>query len=98
MVARRLLRPRRDTPVARCCIRAPSSWIWVIDNWRQPIQASAWYDIRSYTPIMELPRDAVGGRDNEYFCKAGAASAQRLLQMGVYQQLEYFEAHEVGRP
>jgi hypothetical protein len=61
-----------------------------------PIQASAWYDIRSYTQIMELLRDVAGGGDNEYFCKAGAASAERLLQMGFYQQLEYLKRMRLG--
>jgi hypothetical protein len=62
----------------------------------QPIQASAWYDIRSYTQVMELARDVAGGGDNEYFCRAGAASAERLLQLGFYQQLEYLKRMRLG--
>jgi hypothetical protein len=62
----------------------------------QPIQASAWYDIRSYTQVMELLRDVAGGGDNEYFCRAGAASAERLLQLGFYQQLEYLKRMRLG--
>jgi hypothetical protein len=62
----------------------------------QPIQASAWYDIHSYAQVMGLLRDVAGGGDNEYFCRAGAASAERLLQMGIYQQLEYLKRMRLG--
>jgi hypothetical protein len=62
----------------------------------QPIQASSWYDIRSYAQIMELLRDVVGGGNNDYFCRAGAASAERLLQLGIYQQLEYLKRMKLG--
>ena len=44
-----------------------------------PIQVTAWYDIGSYTRIVELLRDAAGEGSNDFLLERGAASAERLL-------------------
>ena len=53
------------------------------------IQAHEWYDIRCYARFSELLRDVEGGGSNEYLRKRGARNAKRLLEAGLYQQLEY---------
>jgi hypothetical protein len=54
-----------------------------------PIQPFEWYDIRTYARMSELLRDVEGGGSNEYLRKRGARNAKRLLEAGLYQQLEY---------
>ena len=54
-----------------------------------PIQPFEWYDIRSYGRMSDLLRDVEGGGSNEYLRKRGARNAKRLLEAGLYQQLEY---------
>jgi hypothetical protein len=53
------------------------------------VQPFEWYDIRSYGRMSELLRDVEGGGSNEYLRKRGARNAKRLLEAGLYQQLEY---------
>jgi hypothetical protein len=48
-----------------------------------------WYDIRSYGRLSDLLKDVEGGGSNEYLRKRGARNAKRLLEAGLYQQLEY---------
>jgi hypothetical protein len=53
------------------------------------VQPFEWYDIRSYARMSDLLRDVEGGGSNEYLRKRGARNAKRLLEAGLYQQLEY---------
>ena len=57
----------------------------------EPIEVTAWYDIRSYTRILELLRDVAGGGSNDFLVERGAASAERLLYSGLYAQFEYLK-------
>lgn len=54
-----------------------------------PVHAHEWYDIRIYEHMSELLRDVEGGGRNEYLCKRGGRNARRLLDAGLYAQLEY---------
>jgi hypothetical protein len=54
-----------------------------------PVQPFEWYDIRAYARMSELLRDVEGGGSNEYLRRRGARNAKRLLEAGLYQQLEY---------
>jgi hypothetical protein len=54
-----------------------------------PVQPFEWYDIRSYDNMSLLLRDVEGGGRNEYLRQRGARNAKRLLEAGLYQQLEY---------
>jgi hypothetical protein len=62
----------------------------------RPIQPSGWYDIRSYTRLLELMRDALGNGSNQYLIDRGALTAERLIQMGLYQQMEYLKRMRLG--
>jgi hypothetical protein len=55
----------------------------------QEIRVSEWYDVRALTHMSELLRDVNGKGDNEYLRWLGRRSARRLLDSGLYQQLEY---------
>jgi len=63
----------------------------------QPIRVSEWYDIRIYAQLMEFLRDVAGGGDNEYLIRHGEHAAERLLQKGLYQQLEYLKRLQSGK-
>jgi hypothetical protein len=75
-------------------------------KWLQPedislldedIAISRWYDIRTYTRMSELLRDVEGGQSNDYLRQRGRETARRLLEAGLYSQLEYLHRAEVVR-
>jgi len=68
--------------------RLPSGGLEALDR---PIILVSWYDIRIYTALMELLRDVVGEGENEYLVRHGGEAAERLLQRGFYQQMEYLK-------
>jgi len=55
----------------------------------QEALVSDWYDIRMYVRMSELLRDVVGSGRNEYLKQRGRQSARRLIEAGLYQQMEY---------
>lgn len=61
------------------------------------VQAHEWYDIRSYDRMSLLLRDVEGGGSNEYLRKRGARNAKRLLDAGLYGQLEYLHRTQFAR-
>ena len=61
------------------------------------ILVSAWYDIGSYTRMNELLRDVEGAGSNDYLRERGRQTARRLLEAGLYAQLEYLHRTELGR-
>jgi hypothetical protein len=63
----------------------------------QAISVSSWYDIRSYARMGELLRDVAGEGSNEYLRQQGRQTARRLLEAGLYGQLEYLHRTEVSR-
>jgi len=74
--------------------RLPPDSLSIID---QPIHAIEWYDIRIYAQLMELLRDVAGGGENEYLIRHGEYAAERLLQKGLYQQMEYLKRLQLGK-
>jgi hypothetical protein len=74
--------------------RLPSGGLEVLDR---PIVVIAWYDIRIYAALMELLKDVAGGGKNDYLVRHGSDAAERLLQKGFYQQMEYLKRMEFGR-
>lgn len=61
-----------------------------------PISISSWYDIRAYTRMNELLRDVEGGGDPRYLRERGRETARRLLEAGLYAQLEFLHRTEVS--
>lgn len=73
-------------------------------RWLQPedfallgsnILVAAWYDIGSYTRMSLLLRDVEGDGDDEYLRQCGRKTARRLLEAGLYAQLEYLHRTEL---
>lgn len=63
----------------------------------EEILVSEWYDIRAYTRMNELLRDVEGAGSNDYLRHRGRLTARRLLESGIYQQLEYLHRTELAR-
>ena len=53
------------------------------------ISAAGWYPIESYARLMELLGDLEAGGKDAYFVERGRASARRLMESGLYQQLSF---------
>ena len=68
-----------------------------VDLLEQEIGVSEWYDIAIYMRLSELLRDVEGGGSNEYLRQRGSRTARRLLESGLYQQLEYLQRTELGK-
>jgi hypothetical protein len=58
---------------------------------RSPIHATQWYDIRIYERILLLNRDIGGDGSNGCLLQWGMKSAARLIEAGLYQQLDYLD-------
>jgi hypothetical protein len=58
---------------------------------------SHWYDIRAYARLSELLRDTEGDGDNEFLRQKGRETARRLLDAGLYAQLEYLQRTGVAK-
>ena len=76
------------------------------ERWLQPddfavlereVQAARWYDIRVYERMSRLLLDVEGHGDTGYLRERGRQTAKRLLQAGVYAQLEYLQRTEASR-
>lgn len=63
----------------------------------QPISVSGWYDIRAYDRMNALLLAVEGEGDPEYYRAQGRGTARRLLEAGLYGQLEYLNRAEVAR-
>jgi hypothetical protein len=68
-----------------------------LDFLDQEIVLSEWYEITVYTRMNELLRDVEGGGSNEYLRQRGRLTARRLLESGLYQQLEYLQRTELRK-
>jgi hypothetical protein len=62
----------------------------------EPVLITRWYDIQAYARMGELLRDVEGDGSNEYLRQLGRQTAQRLLEAGLYSQLEYLHRVEVA--
>jgi hypothetical protein len=52
---------------------------------------TGWYSIRSYERLSVLLRQTLGQGDDRYLHKRGAAVAERLIGLGVYQQVSFLQ-------
>jgi len=63
----------------------------------QEILLANWYDIRCYTRMSKLLLEVEGHGDPEYLRERGRRTAQRLLEAGLYAQLEYLQRTEASK-
>jgi hypothetical protein len=61
------------------------------------ISIAGWYDVGAFVRLNELLRDVMGGGSNEYLRELGRESAQRLLDGGLYSQMEYLSRTQTGQ-
>jgi hypothetical protein len=62
----------------------------------EPILITRWYEIDVYTRMNELLRELEGDGSNEYLRLRGRETARRLLEAGLYSQLEYLHRTELA--
>jgi hypothetical protein len=63
----------------------------------QPVAATEWYSIQTYARVCTLLRDVVGNGSNDYLRQRGERSAHKLLEAGLYAQLEYLKRAQVAK-
>jgi hypothetical protein len=63
----------------------------------QSIAVAGWYDIRAYDRMNALLLELVGGGSHEYWREQGYNTARRLLEGGLYAQLEYLQRVQVSK-
>jgi len=63
----------------------------------QPVSVSGWYDIRAYVRLNGVLLDVEGGGHPEYYREQGRHTAQRLIDAGLYAQMEYLNRAPVMR-
>jgi hypothetical protein len=63
----------------------------------EQIFLSHWYDVRSYVRLNELLRDVIGNGSNEFLRERGRETARRLLEAGLYAQLQYLNRAGVAQ-
>lgn len=61
------------------------------------IVVSRWYDVRFYARCAELLRNSVGGGDDQYLVQRGLERGRKLIEAGLYQQMEYAMRPQVQR-
>lgn len=61
------------------------------------IRIASWYDVDAFARLNELLRDVEGKGSNEYVRELGRQSARRLLDAGLYSQLEYLQRTRVAK-
>lgn len=74
--------------------RLPPGDLRLLDS---SILIASWYDVGTFTRLNELLRDVEGGGSHEYLRELGRESARRLLDGGLYSQLEYLQRMQLGR-
>jgi predicted hydrocarbon binding protein len=63
----------------------------------QEISIASWYDVRAYDRMNRLLRDVIAHGSNEFLREKGRETARRLLEGGLYSQLEYLQHTEVAK-
>lgn len=61
----------------------------------QQILASQWYDVQSYDRMNRLLLEVEGRGDVDYLREQGRRTARRLIEGGLYAQLEYLDRTQV---
>jgi len=64
---------------------------------QKPIAASQWYDMRAVASLVELLWDVEGHGDPAYMRSRGEEIAERLLEAGLYAQLEFVKRSKLDQ-
>ena len=60
------------------------------------VSPASWYPLGSYTRIVQLLGEVEGSGKDGYYIERGRASARRLIEAGLYEQLAFLPRWEVG--
>ena len=55
----------------------------------EKINAAGWYDLHAYHRMVELLCDVEGGGGESYWYERGVRAARRLMEAGIYHQMDY---------
>lgn len=72
---------------------APEDLMYLDDK----ILVSEWYDVGAYARMNEMLLAVEGGGDPEYLRARGRATAEKLIDAGIYQQMEYLHRTNLQR-
>jgi len=61
------------------------------------VNVAAWYDVRSYDRLTRLLCDVEGGGSTNHLREKGRRTARRLIEMGVYAQMEYLQRTQTAQ-
>ena len=61
----------------------------VYDLLSETIGPAMWYPVEAYRELTDLLTEAEGNGDDQYMFNRGAASAERLIEGGLYQQVTF---------
>jgi len=76
------------------------------ERWLEPIDfemlggsinLASWYDVLSYDRLSRLLCDVEGDGKTEYLREKGRRTARRLIEMGLYSQMEYLQRTQLAR-
>lgn len=67
-----------------------------LDHFQEKILLSGWYDVRVFERMARLLLALEGKGDVEFLRERGRKSARRLLEAGLYQQMEYLRRAELS--
>jgi hypothetical protein len=68
-----------------------------LELFEEPTNISKWYDMEFYQRLAELLHEVDGGPRIDYFRKKGFDRGHKLIEAGLYQQMEYVERSKVAR-
>ncbi|MHC4608072.1 MAG: hypothetical protein ACYTAF_14270 [Planctomycetota bacterium] len=68
-----------------------------LETFDEPTNVAMWYELEFYRRLAELLHEVEGGPREEYFRKQGFLRGQKLIDGGLYQQMEYVDRSQVAR-
>jgi hypothetical protein len=89
----RALLERRDADRERLEVRLSAGALELLEG---KVEIGRWYPIEQYTELTDLIWQEEGNRRVEYLHQRGEQAMKRLLEAGLYQQIEYLNREEGG--
>lgn len=62
-----------------------------LQSLERPVAPASWYDIRIAKQLVELLADVEGVNKEKFLIDRGARNAERMFEVGLYQQLDYLQ-------
>ena len=89
----RALLERREADRDQLEVRLSAGTLELLEG---KVEIGRWYPIEQYTELTELIWAEEGGRRVEYLHQRGEDAMKRLMEAGLYQQIEYLRRREGG--